>query len=135
MLIGFLIRDADDFEDWKRRVREVKGKPIVQVYLKSPPGGENKERKEAVDEVETWDDEDENEEDAVTVTGREGESDERQGHVKHEEGEDEDEDQRQARRVKVMSESEDGEGMAREVKIEDGVGRDMLVGVGRGAES
>ena len=67
MLIGFLIRDENDWEDWKRRIREVKGKGIVQVYEKEPPGGGKKERKEAVDEVETFDDED----DTVTVTGKE----------------------------------------------------------------
>jgi cysteine protease ATG4 len=122
MLIGFLIRDAKDFEDWKRRLRDVKGKPIVTVYKTSPPQG-NKERKEAVDEVETFDDEDE--EDTVTVTG-------------NEEGRREvEEDERQAARVKVVSE-EGEEGvveLVKQAKMEDGVGREMLVGVGRGAES
>jgi len=79
MLIGFLIRDEADWEDWKRRISEVKGKSIVQVFEKSPPEGESKERKEAVDEVETFDDE--ADDDAVTVTGKEEEQ-EREQEVK-----------------------------------------------------
>ncbi|EXJ89758.1 autophagy-like protein 4 [Capronia epimyces CBS 606.96] len=72
MLIGFLIKDDADWEDWKRRIREVKGKAIVNVFDKEPPvPGETKERKEAVDEVETFDDEDDDE--TVTLTGEEGE--------------------------------------------------------------
>lgn len=72
MLIGFLIKDEADWEDWKRRIREVKGKTIVSVFDKEPPvPGETTERKEAVDEVETFDDEDDDE--TVTVIGKEGE--------------------------------------------------------------
>lgn len=63
MLIGFLIRDREDFEAWRRemveRVSAVGGKQIVHFHESEPesfsaqrPGGE---RKEAVDEVETWD--------------------------------------------------------------------------------
>jgi cysteine protease ATG4 len=72
MLIGFLIRDAEDWEDWKRRVNETQGKAIVHVYKETPPGSEGKtERKEAVDEVSTFDDEEAEEgDDAVTVTGK-----------------------------------------------------------------
>ncbi|RMZ84373.1 hypothetical protein DV738_g581, partial [Chaetothyriales sp. CBS 135597] len=57
MLIGFLIRDLDDWNDWKQRVRNVKGTGIVHVYDKEPPhtsglrAGEGKERQGAVDEV------------------------------------------------------------------------------------
>lgn len=70
MLIGFLIKDEADWEDWKRRLKEVKGKAIVNVYDKEPPvPGETKERKEAVDEVETFDDDEDDE--TVTVTGKE----------------------------------------------------------------
>jgi cysteine protease ATG4 len=59
MLMGFLIKDEADWEDWKRRLRQVRGKPIVHVYEKEPPPpGHAAERKEAVDEVETFDDED-----------------------------------------------------------------------------
>lgn len=73
MLIGFLIRNEADWEDWKRRIREVKGKSVVQVYEREPPAPGTKERKEAVDEVETFDDDDGD--DAVTVTGKEVEDD------------------------------------------------------------
>jgi cysteine protease ATG4 len=73
MLIGFLIRDEADWEDWKRRLKETKGKAIVHVYDKTPPTPGQKERKEAVDEVSTFDDEDEegDGDDAVTITGKE----------------------------------------------------------------
>ncbi|KIX01082.1 uncharacterized protein Z518_10148 [Rhinocladiella mackenziei CBS 650.93] len=74
MLIGFLIKDEGDWEDWKRRIKEVKGKAVVSVFDKeSSAQGETNGRKEAVDEVETFDDEDDDE--AVTVTGQEGEAD------------------------------------------------------------
>jgi cysteine protease ATG4 len=69
MLLGFLIRDDKDWEDWRRRVSEVKGKAIVRVYDKAPPGdGQTKEREGAVDEVETFDDT-EDEEDRLTEVG------------------------------------------------------------------
>ena len=69
MLIGFLIKDEADWLDWRRRLAEVKGKPIVHVYEREPPvPGESIERKEAVDEVETFDDEEEMEDDVETVT-------------------------------------------------------------------
>lgn len=74
MLIGFLIRDETDWEDWKRRVRETQGKAIVHVYKETPPTPGGTERKEAVDEVSTFDDEDvaaDDGDDAVTVTGKE----------------------------------------------------------------
>ena len=74
MLIGFLIRDEADWEDWKRRIKNVKGKGIVHVYDKEPPHsslreGEGKEREGAVDEVQVLDEDDED--DGVTVTGNE----------------------------------------------------------------
>lgn len=69
MLIGFLIKDESDWNDWKKRLSEVRGKGIVNVYAKEPPiPGQTTERKEAVDEVETFDDE-EDEEDTKTETG------------------------------------------------------------------
>lgn len=70
MLIGFLIKDEDDWQDFKRRLSEVRGKKIVNVFDKEPPiPGETSERKEAVDEVETFDDDDEDEADNKTETG------------------------------------------------------------------
>lgn len=68
MLLGFLIRDGADWEDWRRRISDVRGKAIVRVYDKAPPGdGQTKEREEAVDEVETFDDTDED--DTLTEVG------------------------------------------------------------------
>ncbi|KAE8349065.1 putative cysteine protease atg4 [Aspergillus coremiiformis] len=55
MLIGFLVRNEDDWEDWKRRIALTAGKPIIHVFsgVDTPhfPG-----RKDAVDEVEALDD-------------------------------------------------------------------------------
>lgn len=60
MLMGFLIKDEADWQDWRKRLGEVRGKPIVHVYEHEPPvPGQQVERKEAVDEVETFDDDDE----------------------------------------------------------------------------
>ena len=68
MLVGFLIKDEDDWNDWKKRLAEVKGKGIIHIHDKEPPvPGQTKERKEAVNEVETFDSEDEEE----TVIGAE----------------------------------------------------------------
>ncbi|KAL8243924.1 hypothetical protein R6Q59_010182 [Mikania micrantha] len=68
MLIGFLIKDEADWQDFKRRLNEVRGKKIVNIFDKEPPiPGQTVERKEAVDEVETFDDEDDD--DARTETG------------------------------------------------------------------
>ncbi|KAL8849456.1 MAG: hypothetical protein Q9221_005538 [Calogaya cf. arnoldii] len=59
MLIGFLIRDRDDWDDWRGRVTEVPGKPVVHVADKEPMMiGQVAERPGAVDEVETLDDDD-----------------------------------------------------------------------------
>lgn len=70
MLMGFLIRDENDWEDFKRCINEVRGKKIVNVYAREPPvPGQTVERKEAVDEVETFDDEEDDEEDDKTEKG------------------------------------------------------------------
>ncbi|KAL8771743.1 MAG: hypothetical protein Q9209_002934 [Squamulea sp. 1 TL-2023] len=67
MLIGFLIRDRNDWDDWRRRVTEVQGKPVVHVADKEPAMiGQIAERPGAVDEVETLDD-DEDEGDGELV--------------------------------------------------------------------
>lgn len=59
MLIGFLIRDQQDWKNWRRRVMEVPGKPIVNVFDgKSSPFADGHEREGAVDEVETFSDDD-----------------------------------------------------------------------------
>ena len=54
MLIAFLITSADDYENWKEGVRSVQGKSVVHVQDQEPmPRGQ--EREDAVDEVESWD--------------------------------------------------------------------------------
>ena len=57
MLIGFLIRTEDDWQDWKRRVTSAVGTRIIHVsdtdIAISSPG----ERASALDEVEVLDDE------------------------------------------------------------------------------
>lgn len=56
MLIAFLIRDEDDYEDWKEGIVSVQGKCIVHVSQIEPaPRGQ--EREGAVDEVESFDEE------------------------------------------------------------------------------
>lgn len=60
MLLGFLIRDIDDWKKWRKAVTVVQrgGKPVVRVGDiepgELPEGGE---RPGAVDDVETFDDE------------------------------------------------------------------------------
>jgi len=61
MLIGFLIKDEEDYKAWKNAVTEVPGgKTIVHISEKEPGhfAGRNAERPGAVDEVETFDTED-----------------------------------------------------------------------------
>ena len=88
MLIGFLIRDEADWEDWKRRIQSVKGKGIVHVYDKEPPhtgelrDGEGREREGAVDEVQVLDEDEDEMDDGVTVTGEEERRDEEASGVK-----------------------------------------------------
>lgn len=66
MLIGFLIRDENDWNDWKRRLSEVKGKGIIHVIAEEPKSTGEGERDEAVDEVLSFD-EDGDEDDATEV--------------------------------------------------------------------
>jgi cysteine protease ATG4 len=59
MLIGFLIRDEEDWKDWRRRVSDVPGKAVIHVGDKQPtPTDSSQERQSAIDEVETFDTED-----------------------------------------------------------------------------
>lgn len=55
MLLGFLIRSKEDFEEWKKAVSETEGKAIIHVHDKEPKYATGTERPEAVDEVEAWD--------------------------------------------------------------------------------
>lgn len=57
MLIGFLIKDEDDWTSWKKNISAVSGKPIIHVSdRESPLYGTGQEREEAVNEVEALDD-------------------------------------------------------------------------------
>jgi len=58
MLIGFLIRDEDDWDTWKSAVKHVQGKAIISVLEHDPRRGMGSERREAIDEVETLSDDD-----------------------------------------------------------------------------
>ncbi|TVY21950.1 putative cysteine protease atg4 [Lachnellula arida] len=59
MLIAFLIRDENDWKDWRQAVQEVQGKAVIHVADQDPAGlGLGGERHGAIDEVETFDDED-----------------------------------------------------------------------------
>jgi cysteine protease ATG4 len=59
MLIAFLIRDENDWKEWRRAVREVQGKAVIHVADKDLAlHGIGAEREGAIDEVETFDDED-----------------------------------------------------------------------------
>ncbi|KAK0334766.1 Cysteine protease atg4 [Friedmanniomyces endolithicus] len=56
MLLGFLVRSREEFEEWRRGVEGVVGKAIVHVHEREPRYATGVERAGAVDEVETWDD-------------------------------------------------------------------------------
>jgi cysteine protease ATG4 len=59
MLVGFLIRDEDDWLNWRRDVRHVQGKAIISVADHDPMiQGMGSQRDEAIDEVETLSDDD-----------------------------------------------------------------------------
>jgi cysteine protease ATG4 len=64
MLIGFLIKDEDDWDMWKSAVKHVQGKSIITVSPHDPARGMGSVRAEAIDEVETLSDDDD---DADTV--------------------------------------------------------------------
>ncbi|KAF2278377.1 autophagy-related protein-like protein 4 [Westerdykella ornata] len=68
MLIAFLVKDEADYEDWKEKVVAVQGKSIVRVMGGGAAGeGRGKERAEAVDEVESWDERSEGEDEEGEV--------------------------------------------------------------------
>ncbi|KAK4156402.1 putative cysteine protease [Chaetomidium leptoderma] len=58
MLIGFLIKDEDDWDMWKSAVKHVQGKSIITVSPHDPARGMGSCRAEAIDEVETLSDDD-----------------------------------------------------------------------------
>lgn len=55
MLLGFLVRSREEFDEWRRKVAETEGKAIIHVHDREPKYATGTERPEAVDEVETWD--------------------------------------------------------------------------------
>jgi cysteine protease ATG4 len=58
MLIGFLIKDENDWIDWKRRIASVEGKAIIHVHSTEAGSPSGHEREGALDEVEALDDDD-----------------------------------------------------------------------------
>lgn len=54
MLIGFLIRDQEDWDDWLNRIQAVKGRPIIHVLKQMNP--DHDQEAEALDQVEALDD-------------------------------------------------------------------------------
>ncbi|KAK4124216.1 hypothetical protein N657DRAFT_655523 [Parathielavia appendiculata] len=64
MLIGFLIKNEDDWDTWKSAVKHVQGKSIITVSAHDPARGMGSGRAEAIDEVQTLSDDDD---DADTV--------------------------------------------------------------------
>lgn len=61
MLVGFLIHDEEDWEDWKRNVKHVQGKAIIHVADHDPRiahEGAVREGRNAIDEVEILSDSD-----------------------------------------------------------------------------
>ena len=60
MLIAFFIRDQADWEEWRREVSSVRGKSTIHIAKSEPALHQGSEREEAIDEVESFD---ENEDD------------------------------------------------------------------------
>ncbi|PYH63932.1 cysteine protease ATG4 [Aspergillus vadensis CBS 113365] len=54
MLIGFLIRDQEDWDDWLNRIQAVKGRPIIHVLKQMNP--DHDQEAHALDQVEALDD-------------------------------------------------------------------------------
>ncbi len=67
MLIGFLIKDEDDWDTWKSAVKHVQGKAIITVSPHDPARGTGPGRAGAIDEVETLSDDDEDSESLLEV--------------------------------------------------------------------
>ncbi|OQE12009.1 hypothetical protein PENFLA_c065G00835 [Penicillium flavigenum] len=59
MLIGFLVKDEDDWADWKKRIQSTPGQPIVHIFPSQHQPDHGHGRAEALDEVEALDDSDE----------------------------------------------------------------------------
>jgi cysteine protease ATG4 len=57
MLIGFLIRDEEDWREWRRSVKHVQGKAIIHVSDHDPVASAG-ERGSAIEQVEAISDDD-----------------------------------------------------------------------------
>lgn len=57
MLIGFLIRDEQDWQDWRRSVKHVQGKSIIHVSDHDPVAQAG-EQDSAISQVEAMSDDD-----------------------------------------------------------------------------
>lgn len=69
MLIGFLIKDEDDWDSWKDSVKYVQGKAVINVSDHDPARAAPSEREAAIDEVEALsDDEDADYDDTLPHT-------------------------------------------------------------------
>lgn len=71
MLIGFLIRDEEDWKDWRRGVKHVQGKAIIHVSDHDPVAQIN-EHGGILDRVEILSDDDEEEEEVTKHDLKEG---------------------------------------------------------------
>lgn len=61
MLIGFLIRDEEDWKDWRRSVKHVQGKNIIHVS-DCDPVAQFSQRAGAIDLIEALSDDDDDDE-------------------------------------------------------------------------
>lgn len=68
MLIGFLIRNKEDWGLWRRSVSEVPGKPVIHIADKEPVmDGQEAHRQSTVYDVETLDEDEDDEGDGELV--------------------------------------------------------------------
>ncbi|KAF7191507.1 putative cysteine protease atg4 [Pseudocercospora fuligena] len=67
MLLGFLVRSKEDFEEWRKAVANMPGKAIIHIHETEPKYSTGNERAGAVDEVETLDETLDEEEDEGEV--------------------------------------------------------------------
>jgi cysteine protease ATG4 len=58
MLLGFLVRSRDDFDEWRKAIAELPGKAIIHIHDAEPKYATGNERAGAIDEVETLDEDD-----------------------------------------------------------------------------
>ena len=68
MLLAFLIRNREDWNNWKRAISELPGPSILHLARGEPPGDTSHEREDAVDEVEAFDDEDDTDGEPEIIT-------------------------------------------------------------------